>query len=362
LPIPIFKFTIFFVLKTFKFRIKDSTQKTYLGEQSGKVNFVWNYCNQAHFDSIRNRSKWPTWVDLNNLTSGSSKELELPCETIQAVGEEFASKVKKARRRRLNWRSKKRNLGWIPFKARSIKVKDDNFRYNKRWFKFFKSRDFEGKIKCGSLNQDSKGNWFVNLVCETPEKSVAKTGKSIGVDLGLKTQLSCSDSSKFERENLTKKYEEKLAKAQRAKKKKLVTNLHTKIKNVRKDWSHKVTTKLIKENDKIFVGNVSSSKLIKAGLGKSINDSGWWTIKAMLEYKAISLGKDFHVTDEKFSTLTCSNCSARNGPNGLSGLIVRNWECLSCGSLHDRDVNAAINILNFGLGRETLALKGIPSP
>jgi IS605 OrfB family transposase len=199
------------------------------------------------------------------------------------------------------------------------------------------------------------------LVCEIPEKSAPETGKILGIDLGLKTQLTCSDGSKIERENLTKKYEEKLAKAQRAKKKKLETNLHAKIKNVRKDWSHKVTTNLIKENDKIFVGNVSSSQLIKAGLGKSINDSGWGMIKAMLEYKAISLGKDFRVTDEKFSTLTCSGCSARSGPSGLSGLIVRNWECLNCGSLHDRDVNAAINILNFGLGRETLPLKGIPS-
>ncbi len=88
--------------------------------------------------------------------------------------------------------------------------------------------------------------------------------------------------------------------------------------------------------------------------------ASWGSLKLMLDYKAVSLGKNFQIVDERFSTVTCSVCSQRTGPSGLSGLGVRNWKCLNCGSTHLRDVNAAINILNFGLGHET-PIKGIPS-
>lgn len=346
-------------MKTYQFRIKDSSQKVYLCSLASKVNLIWNYCNQAHFDVLRNRSKWLTWVDLNKLTSGSSRLLNLHSDSINAVCEEYASRVKKAKRRKISWRSKKRNLGWIPFKSRAIKLENDRFKFNGKWFKFFKSREIIGTLKVGSICQDSKGNWFVNFTCEVQNKSLPETKRNVGIDLGLKTQLTLSNGKEYKRENLTKKYEEKLSKAQRANKKKQVTNLHAKIKNVRKDWNHKVTTEIIKENDTIIIGNVSSRKLVKTRFAKSVNDASWGTLKLMLGYKAVSLGRSFQVVDERFSTITCSSCSARSGPSGLSGLGVRNWKCFDCGSLHVRDVNSAVNILNSGLGHETL-IKGIP--
>ena len=123
-----------------------------------------------------------------------------------------------------------------------------------------------------------------------------------------------------------------------------------KIKNTRKDFLHKETTKLVRRYKTIYVGDVSSSKLAKTKMAKSTLDAGWGLFKSMLEYKAIALGVDFKVVNEKYSTVTCSSCFERSGPSGLSALGVREWTCSTCGTDHDRDVNAARNIL-LGLGR-----------
>ncbi|AQG81325.1 RNA-guided endonuclease InsQ/TnpB family protein [Spirosoma montaniterrae] len=144
--------------------------------------------------------------------------------------------------------------------------------------------------------------------------------------------------------------------AQRAGKKRRVTAIHAKIRNKRKDWNHKTTTRLVREYDRIVVGNVSSSKLRKTRLAKSVSDAGWADLKQMLRYKAISLGIEYREVKENFSTVTCSDCFAKSGPSGLSGLGVRDWVCTCCGSVHDRDVNAARNILRIGHGTP---IKGI---
>lgn len=130
---------------------------------------------------------------------------------------------------------------------------------------------------------------------------------------------------------------------------KRVTQIQNKIKNVRKDFLHKETTKLVKKYKVIYVGDVSSSKLAKTRMAKSVLDAGWGMFKSMLEYKAIALGVDFKVVKENYSSVTCSSCFERSGPSGLSALGVREWVCESCGVIHDRDVNAATNIL-LGLG------------
>jgi len=85
-------------------------------------------------------------------------------------------------------------------------------------------------------------------------------------------------------------------------------------------------------------------------MAKSVYDSGWYQIKSLLKYKAIRFGVTYQEGNEMFSTITCSVCGSRSGPSGLSDLGVRNWICSSCGTQHDRDINAAKNILNVGLG------------
>lgn len=330
---------------TLRYRIKDQNTAKYLEKMAGSVSYVWNYCNQVNRERWQKFSKTFHWSELDKMTAGCSKELGLHSQTIQAITKEFYTRCKQFKKVKLNWRSRKRSLGWIPFKASGVKVEGDTIQYHGMVFRFWLSRPIEGIVKNGSFSQDAKGRWYVNLVIEEGDKYRLKTGKECGIDLGLKTVATLSDGKELSRENLTKKYEEKLAKAQRAKKKRQVTSIHAKIKNIRKDWNHKKTTELVREYDKIYVGNVSSSKLTKTRMAKSVYDAGWSQFKTMLNYKAVALGVEVKEVNESFSTVTCSNCDERTGPKGQAGLKVRQWICSSCGVLHSRDQNAAINIL-----------------
>ena len=313
------------------------------------VNFVWNYCNETSVKYVDLKGKWLSNYDLHKETAGCSKELKLNSTTIESVCNEYVIRRKQFKRKKLNWRSCKKSLGWIPFKSIGISYKGNGIiKYNGVTFKFWESQHV-GKIKCGSFNEDSQGNWYINLVVETEEYHYKKTNKEVGVDLGLKTTATYSDGTEFIGVKATKKYENKLAIAQRAKKKKQVRAIHTKIKNVRKDSLHKETLKLVKEFDLIVVGDVSSTKLVKTKMAKSTLDNSWGAYKSMLAYKTIRFGKEMKVVNESYSTVTCSNCKERTGPKGLSCLNVREWVCSSCGTSHLRDVNAAKNILQFSV-------------
>jgi len=133
--------------------------------------------------------------------------------------------------------------------------------------------------------------------------------------------------------------------AQRANKKRLVKKIHQKIKDKRKDWNHKITTNICKTSKKMVVGDIGTKGLMKTKLAKSLSDASHSMIKTILSYKAIRHDIDFKIVSEKFSTITCSVCHNKTGPSGLSGLGVRRWTCSCCNTSHDRDVNAAKNIL-----------------
>ena len=344
------------IITTYKFRIKDTTSARHLNKMAGSVNFVWNYCNEASKKSITYNSKWLSEFDLNNLTAGCAKELGISSVTVQSVCKEYVARRNKAKKIKLSWRSKQRSLGWIPTKSNGLKLKNDSVEYAGHTFRFWKSREVLGKILAANFSQDAKKHWYINIQCEVEKHHLQKTGKEIGIDLGLKTIASASDGEKYDRENLTRKYELRLAMAQRAKKKKLTQTIHAKIKNSRKDWSHKKTSEIIKDNDLIVVGDVSPTKLKKTRFAKSVSDAGWHQFKSLLAYKAIRFGRDYAEVKENFSTVTCSVCLNKTNVGGLSNLGVREWTCSVCGTLHDRDTNAAKNILRFGHE----SLKGIP--
>ena len=347
------------MIKTFQFRIKDSSRKTKLKILSSRVNFVWNYLNRTSAFAWKRDRKWLSEFDLNNLISGTSKELGLASDTIQSIVKEFVVRRNKRKKPSLRKRYYKDNLGWIPVKIGALKVAGDTIIFMKKKFRFWNSRDIIGKIKTATFSQDAKRNWYINLHCEVEDNKKVLENNYIGIDLGLKTLATFSDGNKIENPRILEKYEEKLAKAQRAKKTKQVKSIHTKIKNVRNDFLHKVTTKIASMYNVIFVGDVSSSKLTQTKFAKSVNDVSWNKFKLLLEYKVITQGGSFEVISENFSTIICSKCGLKTGPSGLDNLGVRNWECNCCRATHDRDVNAAKNILNFGLGHETL-IKGIP--
>jgi IS605 OrfB family transposase len=290
--------------------------------------------------------------DLHKLTAGCSKDLNLNSTTIQSVCKEFKTRQFQVKKLKLKWRTSRKNksLGWIPFKGNSIAFKESKFIYMKHEFKFWDSKykDInlnEVDIKTGSFNQDNKGNWFINLQVEVAEKEpVTDIKTAVGIDLGLKDLITTSNSDSYINKKYYYKLQSKLAVAQRAKKKKQTKNIHAKIKNQRRDYLHKLTTEIVRDNDLIVVGD------LHLGASKHTNDAGFGMIESFLKYKTIRFGKIFKLVNEAWTTQRCSVCKELTGPKGLNGLSVRDWECSSCGAKHQRDVNAATNILNLGLG------------
>lgn len=185
-------------------------------------------------------------------------------------------------------------------------------------------------------------------------------GDAVGIDLGLTHFAITSSSSKFDNprhlqkhaKNLKRK-QQKLARKEkgsksRAQAKKLVARVHEKITNIRKDFQHKLSRKLVNENQVICVENLAVKNMVKNhNLAKAISDCGWSEFTSMLKYKAEKEGKIYVEVDRFFpSSKTCHVCLNRIGSLPLE---VRSWECSHCHIKHDRDINAAINIRNEGL-------------
>ncbi len=344
------------MLKTYRYRIKDSQTATALNRMARAVNLVWNFCNESQQHALRWNQPWPTGFDLSTLTTGSSKDLGLHSQTVQAVCEEYAMRRQQFKRRTLRWRGKK-SLGWIPFKASGIKIVADTVRYAGHPFRFWSSRPLPSPIKTGSFAQDARGRWYVNLVCEAPEE-VSAGKKHIGIDLGLKTLATCSDGFKIEAPHWYRQTQQRIAEQQRKRCSRRVRNLYAKTANRRKDFLHQASHRLTQECELIVIGNIRSSRLAKTNLAKSVNDAGWSMFKHFLEYKAIARKVTFREVSERLTTQACSGCGAISGPKGREGLgiRVREWVCGECGAVHDRDVNAALNILR--LGHQSLHAEG----
>jgi putative transposase len=173
---------------------------------------------------------------------------------------------------------------------------------------------------------------------------------SVGIDLGLRTFAAFSDEARppIEAERFYRDLEPLLARAQRARHRNRTRAIHAKIANRRKDFLHKLSTNLVQGNGAIFVGNVNASALAKSRQAKSVLDAGWSAFRTMLSYKCADAGVWFEEVDEAFSTQTCSVCKSRAGPKGRKDLGIRGWQCPACEAIHDRNVNAAHNILAAG--------------
>jgi putative transposase len=342
------------MIRTYRYRIKDSTAAPKLNELARSCNVIWNFCNESQEHALRWNQRWPTYPDLCKLTTGSSQELGLHSQTVQAVCAQYATRRQQFKKRTLRWRGK-RSLGWVPFKASGVKVIDDTVTYSGHTFRFWKSRDLPGPIKCGSFSQDARGRWYVNFVVDVPEEAPTTGTQQVGIDLGLKTLATCSDGRKIEAPRWYRNQQRRIAEHQRKKRSRHARNLHAKIANRRQDFLHKESDRLTKECELIVIGDVCSSKLTKTTMAKSVNDAGWALFKNLLSYKAMARKVVYREVSERLSTQTCSHCGAVGGPKGREGLGIREWVCGECHAVHDRDVNAAMNILR--MGHHTLALK-----
>jgi transposase len=339
-------------LKTFRFRVKDSASGKHLSAAARAVNHVWNHCNAMQIHALDRNQRWPNAAAFQASTKGASKGLMIPAQTVQGVCEEYLERRYCTRKPKLRWRGR-RSLGWVPFKNQTIRVHDAVVRFNGRTIRLWRHRAVDGEIKTGSFGQDARGRWYCNLVVEIPVRPRGCTAK-IGIDLGLKALATLSTGEKITHPRAFRELETRLAQAQRANKVRLVRTINAKIANARKDFLQKETTKLADRFGVIMVGNVSASWQHQVN-GKSATDASWGLFRNMLRYKAIARGAVYVDVPEAWTTQVCSSCGSKpqGRPAGIADLEVRRWVCSDCGAVHDRDVNAAINIAR--LGQQALA-------
>ncbi|MGL5935433.1 MAG: RNA-guided endonuclease InsQ/TnpB family protein, partial [Cetobacterium sp.] len=268
------------------------------------------------------------------------------------------------KRAKLRWRSSggsKRALGWIPFKSRAASWKSGQVKFAGHFFKVWDSYGLSAyPFRAGSFSEDSRGRWYFNICVQVECKTTTATS-AVGVDLGLKETATPSAGKPLAAGHFYRDMEGSLGKAQRANKKARVKAIHAKIKNRRKDALHKFSSALVRDNAAIFVGDVSPSGLAKTKMAKSVLDAGWAMLKTQLAYKAIARSVVFEVVNESYSTQTCSCCGVipSSSPKGRAGLGIREWTCVECGATHDRDVNAAKNILAAGHRRLAVGISSL---
>ena len=342
-------------MRTLRLKVRRETYG-WLNAAAVEVNEVFNYCNETSLKAATRtdtKRKWMSGFDLCNLTSGSAPYFEkIGADTIQSICTHYAQKRQAAKRLKLRWRvsrGPKRSLGWIPFKGASIKRKGVCLRFAGKCFRVFEKERLEGvKWQGGCFAQDAVGDWWLCLPVKIEaEESVAPI-EAVGIDLGLKDIAATSDGDRLLAGRWTLRFAQKLAEAQRRGHKRQVKRIHRKAARCRADALHKFSTRIVDRYQRIFVGDVSSTKLVKTRMAKSVLDAGWGMLKTQLQYKGQQAGRRVFIVSERYTTRACSSCGSLSGPTGLDMLDVRIWVCSGCGDTHDRDVNAAKNILSAG--------------
>jgi len=357
--------------KAYKFRIyPNQEQKELIDKTIGSSRFIYNeflakakeneYKSYTKYSSelpqLKKEFKWLKEVDSIALQQ-SLKDLDRAFKNFFS-GKYNYPKFKSKKKSRLSYRTQKfiRSNG-----STNIEIKDNYIKLPKlSWVKFAKPKEVKGKINNVTVSKSRTGKYYISInVREILTTVVNNNQGELGLDLGIKDFLTTSDGKHIENPKHLLKYEDKLAKLQKRlarkeegsnnwhKLKKKIAKVHVKIKNIRKDFLHKLSTRLIKENQLLVIEDLDVKGMLKnSKLAKHISDCAWNIFTTMLEYKSKWYDCTLHKADRFFaSSQTCLECGVKNPK--VKELSVRTWTC-ECGATHNRDINASKNLLKQG--------------
>lgn len=357
------------VNKTYRFRIyPDKDQEELLSKHFGCSRFVYNYfLNQRkeqyqltsksdnYYQQTKSLTELKKQEEFKWLKEVNSQSIQFCLRSLEAAYVNFFRGTSKFPR----FKSKRgKNTFTIPQFGRleGNKLHIPKF---KKGIKVKLDREVKGKIGKFNITKTPTSKYYVSIFTEQTIEQLPKTGKKVGVDLGLKDFLITSDGIKFKNNRYTKKCARQLKKAQQhlsrkekgsngfEKQKLKVAKLHEKIASCRLDNLHKTSTKLVKDYDLISIEDLNVKGMVKnSKLSKHISDASWGRFVNLLSYKCEWYGKELVKINRFYpSSKTCNSCGWINQELKLSD---RKWTC-KCGETHDRDINASINILKEGL-------------
>lgn len=372
------------MLKAYKYRLYPTeTQKQSIQQHAGNCRWLWNYCLNLSSTTYKETGKGLSRYNLQKLIPQLKVEnnwLALAySQCLQSVLLNLDTSFKNFFKKRGGYPSFKSKHGKQSFQfPQNVKLDGNQIKFPGKIGKvdIALSRKFEGKIKTCTISITPSGQYFVSILVDPvgfrvrsflPETrrdekeivNVQTAGKAIGIDLGISSLITDSEGNKTANPKWLKHHEKNLKKKQqslsrkvkgshnRNKARKLVARVHSRIANVRADFLHKLSRKIVNENQVVCVEDLNVKGMIKnRKLSKAISQVSWGMFKTMLEYKCEWAGKAYVEVDRFYpSSKTCSHCGTKIEKLPLD---IREWTC-TCGTTHDRDINAAINIREEGL-------------